>query len=190
MSRTLFSEDSQGLEELKRGRIRKLSNPKANAAIHEIPDVSEQEFVESSMANVGVDIPSFDFEHLKREEVGTPGKERLVIRLQVEGELDLLELPPADEESSPVEVGDVDGQWLVWEIPIEGKSAEEVSAEINETLAALQNGLDGLRPRLEEVNEEIRDALREMYRERTEEMEKNREVLDNIEISPPGEESG
>jgi len=174
------------LDELKEERMDKISSTHQNSAIDDIPNIEEEEFVERTMNAVGLNIPSFDYDNLQKEEQGSPGNERLRVKLMARGNIDLLEYPP-ETDFSEVEVGDVNGNWLEWWVTIEGKTGEQVSEEIEKKLEELQEGLDALRPRLKEVNEELRKQAREEYQTRMEKTEKHSETIENIDITTPDE---
>jgi hypothetical protein len=183
----LFREEPYtGLDELKEERMDKISSSHQNSAIDDIPDIEEDEFVERTMNAVGLNIPSFDYDKLRKEEHGSPGNERLWVKLLVSGNVDLLEYPP-ETDYPEVEVGDVNGNWLEWRVSIEEKTGDEVSQEIEEKLDDLQEGLDALRPRLEEMNDELREQAREEYQTRMEKSEKHSETIENIDVTTPDE---
>lgn len=186
---TLFREDPyEDLQEIKEERLDDISSTHSNPAIDEIPNITEEEFIEQTMNEVGLNIPSFDYDKLRREERGSPGNESLWVELLVKGNVDLLEFPPLDDDFSQVEVNNVNGQWLEWTVSIEGKTGEEVSQEIEEKLNKMEEGLDALRPRLEDVNESLRERAKEEFQTRTANAEKNSDTLDDIDITTPDEQ--
>ena len=65
LHRTLFREDPfEDLEERKQDRLSKVSRTHANPAIEELPEISEDEFVEMAINKIGFNIPSFDYDNL------------------------------------------------------------------------------------------------------------------------------
>lgn len=84
---TLFGGSYSGdLDEIKESRLSDADSRYRNPDIEQLPDISKEDFIDSGMSAVGLDIPEFNFDRLRREEEGSVGAERLTFKLYVEGE--------------------------------------------------------------------------------------------------------
>lgn len=152
------------LTEIKESRLSGAGSQRRNSTIEKLPDISKEDFIDRGMTEVGLDIPEFDFDKLRHEEVGSVGAERLKYKLYVRGNVELLHHEPEQEVEEITFT--LDGAWLTWNVNVTDREKEEVEQEVEEKLQKLQRGLNALYPELEAVNEKIEEKLEAVYEER------------------------
>ena len=121
-----LSKDLSGIREK---RLQNTEGEYQNPAIKKLPDISKKDFVDQGMEEVGLDIPEFGFQNLKKEQTGSAGKERLKYELRVEGNVDLLKIEVEEKEVEEMTFtldGRHDGIWLSWDVKVDGRETKEV----------------------------------------------------------------
>lgn len=189
---TIFGDGplSKDLSGIREKRLQDTEGEYQNPAIKQLPDIPKEDFVNQGMDKIGLDIPEFDFQNLKKEQTGSAGKERLKYELRVNGNVDLLKIDVREKEVEEMTFtlnGKHDGTWLSWDVKVDGREPKEVEQEVEEKLQNLQKGLDILHPKLKNVNQEIKEKLETVYEERTEKSKENQDTIDSLDITTPDE---
>lgn len=142
----------------------------------------EDEFVESVMDDVEIDIPDIDFEDWEHRTSGEGGKRKLEIPLSYEGDADLLEITPSNHEPLGL-AARVTAGTLTFSFDLSDLDSDDPQTDVENSLSHLEEGLEALQDDLQELKEEIQAEIREKFRERKQQARKNEEKLEKLDFS-------